>query len=655
MSPSDDPIAFARDALERHAWSDAYDALVEADRTGALSGTALEMLARANYWTGRPDATIEALERAYAAYLDEGDRAQAAMAAFRIAEQHGMRMSMPLAQGWGQKSARLAGEDPTWPVHGWLLWVQGLLLWIMEQDYAGAIQRYDEALAFAERSGDRDLAAMSLHDKGHALCLLGDVATGMPLLDECMATVVGGELDPAAAGYVYCGMIGVCSKLGDYGRASEWTAATLRWCERRSVPAFPGVCRIHRAELKLLHGDLIEAEADALAACEELPRYNFVSGQGPAFYQIGEVRRRLGDFLAAEKAYAQAEAFGRPPDPGRSLLRLAEGRVDAAAASIRQALDERGGDHCSRVRLLAAQVTIALASDDPETATSAADELDELVTVFETPSLGAMSAAARGELLLSKGDAAGSLPILRRARADWQGLDAPLEVAEVGLLLAEAYAAGGDEVAARSEARSARETFERVGARPAAERARRMLDRLALEHEPPERVTRAFLFTDIVRSTDLIGVIGDDAWEDLLTWHDRTLRSLFDAHGGDIGHPTGDGFFVAFPDARSALRCAVTVQRALAEHRRSEGFSLEVRIGVHAGEATRRGEDYGGAEVHRAARIAGLADGGEILASRSTIDEVGSEVPYTASGDASLKGFTQPVALVRVSWRDARG
>jgi len=182
-----------------------------------------------------------------------------------------------------------------------------------------------------------------------------------------------------------------------------------------------------------------------------------------------------------------------------------------------------------------------------------------------------------------------------------------------------------------------------------------MLDRLALEHEPPERVTRAFLFTDIVRSTDLIGVIGDDAWEDLLTWHDRTLRSLFDAHGGDIGHPTGDGFFVAFPDARSALRCAVAVQRALAEHRRSEGFSLEVRIGIHAGEATRRGEDYGGAEVHRAARIAGLADGGEILASRSTVDDVGSEVPYTASGDASLKGFTQPVALVRVSWRDARG
>jgi class 3 adenylate cyclase len=178
-----------------------------------------------------------------------------------------------------------------------------------------------------------------------------------------------------------------------------------------------------------------------------------------------------------------------------------------------------------------------------------------------------------------------------------------------------------------------------------------VLDRLTLEGERPERVMRAFMFTDIARSTDLIGVIGDDAWEDLLTWHDRTLRSLFAAHGGDVGHPTGDGFFVAFPDPRLALGCAVAVQRALAEHRRAEGFSLSVRIGIHAGEATRRGEDYGGAEVHRAARIAALAEGGEILASRSTMDGAGSEVLFTATGDASLKGFTDPVALVRVTWR----
>ena len=648
---SDHPIAFARDALERHAWKDAYEALIEADRTDPLPAAALEMLAWANYWTGRPDATIEALERAYAAYLDEGDRAQAAMMAYRLAEQHGMRMSIPLAQGWGQKAARLAEEDATWPVHGWLLWIQGLLLWIMEQDYAGAIQRYDEALAFAERSGDRDLAAMSLHDKGHALCLLGDVATGMPLLDECMATVVGGELDPAAAGYVYCGMIGICSKLGDYGRASEWTEATLRWCERRSVPAFPGVCRIHRAELKLLHGDLHEAEADALAACEELPRYNFVSGQGPAYYEIGEVRRQLGDFVAAEEAYARAEAFGRPPHPGRSLLRLAEGKVDAAASGIRQALDEQGADACSRVRLLAAQVTIALASDDAETATSAADELDTLVEGFRTASLRAMAAAARGALLLSGRDAAGAIPILRRARAGWQELDAPLEAADVSLLLAEAYAAGGDEDAARAEARSARDDVRArrrstgCGASPAHARSARTRGRAPGTGHSSVHV-HGHRAVDRPDRGDRRRRLGGPA-------HLARPHPSVALRGSWRRRRTSDRRWVLRHVSRRAVGAGVCRRRAAGARRASTVRGLLTvgpdRHPCRRGDATRRGLRRSRGPPGGEDR--GLADGGEILASRSTMDEAGSEVPYEATGDASLKGFTEPVALVRVTWR----
>jgi len=645
-----DPIDRAQDALDRHAWDQAYEILTSVDGEGRLSGRGLRLLADACYWTGHPDDTIEALERAYESFLDEGDRAEAAMTAFRLAEQHGMRMSLPQAQGWGQKAFHLAGEDPSWPVHGWLHWMQGLMAWVMQADFAGAIGHYDEAIAFAERSGDRDLAAMSLHDKGHALCLLGSVDQGMVLLDEAMAAVVGGELDPAAAGYVYCGMISVCSRIGDYGRATQWTASTLRWCERHSVPAFPGVCRVHRAELAVLHGELAAAEADALAACEELPRYNLVSGLGPANYAIGEVRRRLGDVEAADEAYARAEAFGMPPEPGRSLLRMAEGKVTAAAAGLRRAL-EAGGNHCERIRLLAAQVDVALADDDLDTASASADELDELVAEFETPSLRAMAASARGALLVAQGDAVGALRFLQQARSVWQQLDAPMEEAETCLRLARASFATADADAARMQARAALETFERIGARVGVERARRVLREVAADDEPATRVGRAFMFTDIERSTDLIGVIGDDAWNDLLSWHDRTLRSLFAAHGGEIGHPTGDGFFVAFPNADRALVCAMEVQRALADHRRTAGFSLAVRIGVHAGEATRRGDDYGGAEVHRAARIAAVADGWQILASEATIADARERFPVTSPRSVSLKGFTDPVPVVEVRWR----
>ena len=240
-------IERGRDAMQRHAWAEAYEALSTADRDGSLNGEGLALLGAAAYWTARPDETVGIYERSFGAYMKEGDHRSASMAAFRVGEQYGMRMALSQAQGWAARAVHLAEGNPEWPVHGWLMWMHGLLAWF-QGDFEAAVGHYDRALQFADRIGERDLYGMSLHDKGHALCILGRVAEGMPLLDEAMVAVVAGELRPEPAGYVYCGMIGICSKLGDYRRASEWTEATLRWCERESVPAFPGVCRIHKAE-----------------------------------------------------------------------------------------------------------------------------------------------------------------------------------------------------------------------------------------------------------------------------------------------------------------------------------------------------------------------------------------------------------------------
>jgi class 3 adenylate cyclase len=648
--PRDELIESARDALKRHQWQEAYDALSQADRQGFLVGAGLELLAWAAYWTAHPEETIDALERAYSAYLDEGNRSAAAMMAFRLAEQHGMRMAISPAQGWAARAERLAEEDPEWPVHGWLEWMRGLLAWF-QSDFEGAIARYDLALELASRTGDRDLHGMSLHDKGHALCLLRRVAEGTALLDEAMAAVVGGELDPAAAGYVYCGMIGICSKLGDYQRASEWTEATLRWCERQSVPAFPGVCRIHKAELMRLHGSLMKAEEEARMACEELPRFNFFSGLGPANYEIGEVRRRLGDFRGAEEAFARAHEFGYNPQPGLSLLRLAQGKVETAAGGIRQALSDTSGNYCLQMRLLAAQVEVSLAAGDLEMAVFASDELGSIVSEYQSAALHALAACVRGAVNLAQGKPDVAHPQLRRAQRGWQEVGAPYEVAEVGVLLGKALRAMGDDEAAAFELRAARTTFERLGARPAAELVGKFLGEIAGSAQPPDRVSRAFMFTDIVKSTNLVGVIGDEAWEELLGWHDQTLRSLFASNGGEVAHHTGDGFFVAFEDARSALTCAVAIQRAFTEHRRAHGFAPPVRIGVHAAKATRRGQDYSGGEVHKAARIAALAEGGEILASLDTVSAAQGEFRVSGSREVSVKGVARPVQVARVEWR----
>jgi class 3 adenylate cyclase len=648
--PSDELVEGARDALQRHAWQEAYDALIEADRQGPLTGEGLHLLALAAYWTAHPDETVEALERAYAAYVKEGDLANAATLALKVAEQHGMRMAFSQAQGWAATAGRLADGHPEWPVQGWLEWMGGLMAWF-QADFETAIIQYDKAMENANRTGDRDLHGMSLHDKGHALCLMGRVKEGMALLDEAMTAVVGGQLDPDAAGYVYCGMIGVCSKLADYTRAAEWTEATLRWCERQSVPAFPGVCRIHRAELMRLHGSLTQAEEEALMACEELPRFNLLSGLGPANYEIGEVRRMVGDFRGAEEAFAKADEFGYNPHPGLSLLRLAEGKVDAARAGIREALADVGGDHCLQIRLLAAQVEIALAATDLDTAGSAADQLETIVGEYDAIALHARAEAVRGAVLLAQGDAAGALPGLRRARKGWQEVGAPYEVAEVRALLGRTLRALGDDEAAILELKAARAEFERLGAQPAAESAGKLLGELVGPDAAPERARRAFMFTDIVKSTDLVGLIGDEAWEDLLAWHDQTLRSLFASHRGEVAHHTGDGFFVAFTDTRSALTCAVAIQRAFAEHRRAHGFAPVVRIGVHAAEATRRGEDYSGGEVHKAARIAALAEGGEILASVATVSVADGDFKTSEPRVVALKGVTEPVEVARIEWR----
>lgn len=165
---------------------------------------------------------------------------------------------------------------------------------------------------------------------------------------------------------------------------------------------------------------------------------------------------------------------------------------------------------------------------------------------------------------------------------------------------------------------------------------------------PASRVTRTFMFTDIVRSTNLVEAMGDEAWAPLLRWHHQVLRETFQRHRGEEVVSTGDGFFVAFATADAAIECAIAIQRRLADHRRANGFAPEVRIGLHEAEAMAVEHDYHGQGVHQAARIAALAGGGEIVASATTA----AGHPATGVGRVvQLKGIEQPVAVVTLAWQ----
>jgi class 3 adenylate cyclase len=658
MSPVVDetPAQRAREALDRHAWREAYEVMAEADHAGALAPDDLAVLAQSAWWVGQQDIAREAWERAYTLHAKAGDKLAAANAAAQRAFNL-LGAGLPsVLNGWVHRAERLLQGAPEQPVHALVAVVRGMTAFTGgDLDTAAAAGR--RALHLGTAFGIPDLQAMGLHLEGRALVAKGRVEEGMALLDEATAAAVSGELSPQVTGRVYCSTVSACWGLADYRRAGEWADAAERWCRRRSINGFPGVCRLHKAQIHKLRGMWREAEAEALLACKELPSW-FPLDLGRAMSEIGEIRLRSGDLAGAEEAFLQANDAGHDPNPGLALLQLARGDPQAAATTIRDVLDnpsQRGSfeappnSDLQRASLLPAQVEISLAVGDVDAARAAAVELEQIAGAYRVVAMRASAAWTRGLVQLAEGQAEASQQSFRRSASLWAELEAPYETARARMGLADAYRAGGNEGRAVLEYRAALATFQRLGATPDARRATEALGEKAAARPAPRQVERIFMFTDIVRSTNLVEALGDEAWGHLIRWHDEQLRSQFAAHRGEVVKAIGDGFFVAFHSAGDALACAVAIQRALGEHRRAHGFAPQVRIGVHAASATHEGLDYRGRGVNAAARVGALAEGGEILVTAQTAALAPTQ-PVTGLRSVVLKGFADPVEVVSIQW-----
>ena len=642
--PDTDTLERARTALETHDWQGAYDAYLAASIDLELSGDDLQRLAEAAWWTAHPKECIDALERAYAAYSREGNPRRAAYVALHLAEQSSERLQSAQATGWFQRASRLLEGLPESVEHGYL----ELAMAMTSSGVEDLMQHGAAMLDIGTRFHDKDLQAFGLMVQGMAHVAKAEVEAGMLLIDEATVAAVGGELTPRATGNVYCMTIVLCRDLADYKRAGEWTEATTRWCERQAISGFPGHCRVRRAEIIRLRGAFAEAELEARHAVQELLSFGELPIAGVGFHEIGEIRLRVGDLDGAEEAFAEAHERGNDGQPGLALLQLARGRPVAARASIRAALADQPLA-LVRARLLPAQVEIALACHDVAEAREAAEELNEIASKYEAPLWHANAHQAIGAVLTYEGDAPGAIAELQKALRYWTSSDLPFETALSRRYLALAHRADGDEASAALELQTAHATFERLGAMLEAARCLEAID--AGVPKAGRRVSRTFMFTDIVGSTNLLETIGDDAWEDVVRWHDETLRSAIESHHGEIVHSTGDGFFASFADAPAAASCAVAIQRMLAEHRRLHGFAPQVRIGMHAAEATVMVDDYAGMGVHQAARVGALAESGEIVVTCETVE--GEPIPYSVSNEraVSLKGIARPVRVVSIDWR----
>jgi class 3 adenylate cyclase len=169
------------------------------------------------------------------------------------------------------------------------------------------------------------------------------------------------------------------------------------------------------------------------------------------------------------------------------------------------------------------------------------------------------------------------------------------------------------------------------------------IDALGLPREH-ERMVTTLLMTDIVDSTSIASRLGDAAWKQVLSDHNRLVRTELLRFGGSEVNTTGDGFLATFRSAVAGLRCAAAILVAVRD------TDVEVRIGVHTGEVEPIGNNIGGVAVHATARIMALAGPSQVLASAITVDLAeGSGLTFDSRGVKALKGLERPIEVYQVT------
>jgi ATP/maltotriose-dependent transcriptional regulator MalT len=451
----------ARKSFEQRSWAESYRLFEAADREVPLEPEDLERLATAAYLMGREDESEAFWERAHRAFLERGDREGAARSACWLAVGLQLRGAIAPASGWLARAQHILDEAQIECVVRGMLLIPSAIQRVVQGDPAAGDALFSQAAEIARRYGNRDLACKAAQGRGRALIRLGRVPEGVALLDEAMVAVIAGDVSPILAGDAYCTVLEGCQEIFDLRRAYEWTTALARWCAAQpDLVRYRGECLLYRAEVLQMRGKWDEAARDAQDACELLTSR---PAGGAAFYRLGEIHRLRGEFEKAEVAYMHANERGRKPQPGLSLLRLAQGEIDTAAASIRSALlDTR--TQAARARMLAAAVDILLATGELEHARAAATELSTIASAIGASLLNAASAQATGAVLLAAGDVEGAATLLCQASETWRDLEAPYEEAQTCLLMAGVCERRGDQEGRRLDVEAARRLFEQLNA-----------------------------------------------------------------------------------------------------------------------------------------------------------------------------------------------
>jgi tetratricopeptide (TPR) repeat protein len=453
----------ARRSFERNEWEAALAAFTAADRAGGLAGPDLERTAWCLLNLGRPEDSVSFLERAATAHTVAQDSLGAARAAVLLCQVHLEGRRAAVATGWQQRAARWLESVPPCRELAQFEWITGRLAFAKGESDA-ALHHLTRALEMSRSIEDPDLEAASLIYFGHACIARGDVRRGLALQDEAAAAVLGGPVAPWFAGLVYCGLVYICQNRGDWARAAEWTDAFERWDKRSHTTTFPAVCRMHRAEVLALKGELATAERELTAVRDELER-SAPWAVGDAERLYGDVLRAQGDLAGAEQAFRRAYALGWDPCPGFAELLIERKEASLAVGALERALEDPSWPCRQRRRLLHAALARAAALAGDTARARAAIEAAMVVEDGEiTPAQHGALERARGELAAAEGRTEDAIRTLRAALRFWRDIDATLEVAPLHERIGELLHAAGDVAGAALELESAESVWRGAGA-----------------------------------------------------------------------------------------------------------------------------------------------------------------------------------------------
>ncbi|MDZ7680005.1 MAG: hypothetical protein U5K29_15805 [Acidimicrobiales bacterium] len=484
------PVADARAAVDRGEWLDALR-LLDAGGDAAASPEAIELRATAAYGAGDFDACIRAWEELHGLHEAAGDRAEAARAAAMLAMYLMMDTGlMAPVRGWLRRAERLVEGHDEVTAHAFIAMTRTYERF-MCGDMAAAEEQAALAIELGERLGVVPAVVIGRVAMARVRIFNHQVDEGLELLDEVCAHLMSGEVDALTTGMMYCELICAAQGLALLDRATEWTDVMERWRHGVAFGGINGRCRVHRAELLRMSGPCDAAEAEALGACEELRPW-MRREYGWPLVELGNIRLRKGDLDGAEEAFLAAHDRAWSPQPGLALLRLEQGEVTTASALIAEAIahpvdipwKERPpfGD-LQLAPLLDAQVEIAAAAGDVDTARQAAAALQRTADSYSSRGLAASASLAGARAALADNDLDDAVHRASEAVAMWTELGAPFDAAVARTVLADACQRSGNLESATMHRRTARAAFEAFGA---ARRVDRLDDLLTAERSPAQ-------------------------------------------------------------------------------------------------------------------------------------------------------------------------